>query len=87
MSDPATDVVNERLLGKPGHDGLLRLKPLHDDILTACRAHYHPRKNLSVDERMVPTKARIGMKQYMKDKPTKWGYKLFVMADSKSGYT
>ena len=87
MSDPATDVVNERLLGKPGHDGLFRLKPLHDDILTACRAHYHPRKNLSVDERMVPTKARIGMKQYMKDKPTKWGYKLFVMADSKSGYT
>lgn len=27
------------------------------------------------------------MKQFMKDKPTKWGYKLFVLADSDTGYT
>ena len=87
MSDPAADVVNDQLRGQPGYDGLFRLKPLHDDILTACRTHYHPHKNLSVDERMVATKARNGMKQYMKDKPTKWGYKLFVLADSQSGYT
>ncbi|XP_042559747.1 piggyBac transposable element-derived protein 4-like [Clupea harengus] len=86
MSDPAADVVNDQLRGQPGYDGLFRLKPLHDDILTACRTHYHPHKNLSVDERMVATKARNGMKQYMKDKPTKWGYKLFVLADSQSGY-
>ena len=27
------------------------------------------------------------MKQYMRDKPTKWGHKLFVLADSATGYT
>nr|XP_046228017.1 piggyBac transposable element-derived protein 4-like [Scatophagus argus]XP_046235978.1 piggyBac transposable element-derived protein 4-like [Scatophagus argus] len=87
MSDPADDVANDLLRGQPGFDGLCRLNPLQDQILTACRAYYHPRQNLSVDERMVATKARIGMKQFMKEKPTKWGYKLFVLADSSNGYT
>ncbi|KAG7487665.1 hypothetical protein MATL_G00025970 [Megalops atlanticus] len=87
MSDPAADAVNDQLRGQPGYDGLFCLKPLQEQILTACRAYYQPRQNLSIDERMVATKARIGMKQYMKDKPTKWGFKLFVLADSSSGYT
>ena len=74
-------MVNDQLHGQPGFDRLFPLKPLQDDILTVCRTNYHPHKNLSVDERMVATKARIGMKQYMKDKPTKWGYKLFVQQE------
>ncbi|XP_042562111.1 piggyBac transposable element-derived protein 4-like, partial [Clupea harengus] len=87
MSDPAADVVNDQLRGQPGYDGLFRLKPLHDDILTACRTHYHPHKNLSVDERMVATKGKERDETVHEGQATKWGYKLFVLADSQSGYT
>ena len=36
---------------------------------------------------MVASKARVFMKQYIKDKPTKWRFKFWVLADSKNGYT
>lgn len=87
MNDPDTTAKNDQLRGQPGHDQLCRLRPVLGDIIDACRAYYHPHQNFAVDERMVKTKARIRMKQLMKNKPTKWGYKLFVLADSKNGYT
>ncbi|XP_071318657.1 piggyBac transposable element-derived protein 4-like [Trachinotus anak] len=55
-------------------------------ICVKCKAIYHPRQHLAVDERMVGTKARLSIKQYMKAKPTKWGLKFFVLADM-NGYT
>ena len=36
---------------------------------------------------MIPFKGRLSIKQYMKDKPTKWGIKVFVLADARNGYT
>nr|XP_037274775.1 piggyBac transposable element-derived protein 4-like [Rhipicephalus microplus] len=48
---------------------------------------FQPRKSLSVDERMVKSKARSGIRQYIKDKVVKWGYKLWVLADPQTGYT
>nr|XP_046253824.1 piggyBac transposable element-derived protein 4-like [Scatophagus argus] len=87
LSNPAEDLINDRKKGTPGHDKLFTVRPLYDDILNACQNYYHPRRELAVDERMVATKARTGMTQYMKNKPTKWGMKLFVLAESSSGYT
>ena len=37
---------------------------------------------LSVDEQMVPFKGTSSMKQYVPKKPHKWGYKIFILADS-----
>ncbi|MGL5621642.1 hypothetical protein [Cetobacterium sp.] len=36
---------------------------------------------------MLACKANTWRTQYMKAKPTKWGFKLFVFADSSNGYT
>ncbi|KAM3850276.1 piggyBac transposable element-derived protein 4-like [Diretmus argenteus] len=87
LSDPEKDVENDAKKGTPHHDKLFHIKPLLDDIRDACKASYHPKKALSVDERMVATKAKTGMTQFMKDKPTRWGIKLFVLADAHNGYT
>ena len=85
-SDPEADKENDQKKGTPDHDKLFRVKPLLDDLRTACRAYYVPEQALSVDESMVPTKAKTGMTQYMKDKPIKWGMKLFVLAEARTGY-
>ncbi|XP_053370298.1 piggyBac transposable element-derived protein 4-like [Clarias gariepinus] len=87
MSDPEEDQENDSRKGTPQHDRLFRVRPLMDRIREACKTFYHPQRNLAVDERMVASKAKTSMKQYMKRKPIKWGFKLFVMADSSNGYT
>ena len=52
-----------------------------------CSSLYQPSQNIAVDERMVKSKHRSGIRQYMKNKPTKYGIKLWVLADSSNGYT
>ncbi|XP_030592392.1 piggyBac transposable element-derived protein 4-like [Archocentrus centrarchus] len=86
VSDPEEDTANEGRRGTEEYDPLQELKPLLEMIRTRCKSVYHPKQHISVDERMVATKARIKVKQYMKDKPTKWGLKSFVLADV-NGYT
>ena len=50
-------------------------------------ALYQPEAEISVDERMVKSKARFSFKQYIKNKPTKWGFKLWCLCEAKTGYT
>ena len=40
----------------------------------------------SIDERMVKFKGHNSLKQYIKNKPVKWGFKFWVRADSITGY-
>ena len=57
-----------------------------DALISNFKRNMHPSKNLSVDETMVGFRRRFGAKQYIPTKPSKYGIKAFILADSKNGY-
>ncbi|XP_071100529.1 piggyBac transposable element-derived protein 4-like [Haliotis cracherodii] len=48
--------------------------------------HYSLHRQVSVDEAMIPFKGRLSIKQYMRDRPVKFGVKVWVLADAVTGY-
>ena len=70
----------------PG-DKLRKVNSFVDYFKGKCLSLYQPRQNVAIDERMVKSRHRSGIRQYIKGKPTKWGIKLWVLADSSNGYT
>lgn len=69
----------------PGIDKYWKLRPiismLHDSFHLATSADEH----IAIDEMIIPFKGRSGLKQYMKAKPKKWGFKVWVQANH-NGY-
>ena len=55
-------------------------------LVTNFKRNMHPSSNLSADETMVGFRGRFGAKQYIPNKPNKYGIKAFTIADSKNGY-
>ena len=49
-------------------------------INESCLQNFMPEKNVRIDESMVPYYGRHGFKQYIQNKPVKFGYKLWVAA-------
>ena len=73
--------------GQAGYDPLYKIRPFMDQLLNNCKLSYNLGQEVSVDESMIGFKGRLWFIQYLPNKPTKWGMKAFVLADSHSGYT
>ena len=69
------------------NDKLTKVRFLHEYVRRKCMKLYQPHEQVSIDERMVRNKGRYAFRQYIKDKPTKWGMKIWVIADAITGYT
>ena len=70
----------------PQYDALLKVRPLINMLSRTFRDRYKPNCEMSIDEAMVAYKGRHHMKQYLPAKPTKWGFKVWTLADSHNGY-
>ena len=73
--------------GQPGYDALYKLRPFLDPLVSNFKAGFTVGREVSVDEAIIGFKSRLWFIQYMLKKPTKWGMKAFVLADSVTGYT
>jgi len=67
-------------------DKIYKNRKVLNDLCVKFRNYYTPHRFLSLDEGMIPCKNRLSIKQYLKDKPVKWGLKSFLLCDSENGY-
>ena len=72
---------------KDDKDKLLKVRPLYEHINSQCQKYCQPNQEVSIDERMVCSKAHFSFKQYIRNKPTKWGFKLWCLCNASNGYT
>jgi hypothetical protein len=63
--------------GEVGYDKLYKVRPIIDSVCAKCRA-MPPEEYHSIDEQMIPTKARSSPRQYLPKKPHKWGFKVWA---------
>jgi len=66
-----------------------KLAPIHniyDKFVTACEANYTPGTGCTVDESLHGFRGMCSFEQYIPNKPSKYGIKVYVLADSKTYY-
>lgn len=69
-----------------GYDNLFEIRPLIDQLLDLCTKYYNLLRELSIDEMIIGTRCWILFLQYLPKLPTKFGIKVWVLSESKSGY-
>ncbi|CAC5417683.1 unnamed protein product [Mytilus coruscus] len=73
-------------IGIPGHDRLHHVRTILEIVNKNCIDNYKPHQNTSLDEAMIAFRGRLGFRQYLPAKPTKYGIKVWMRADSENGY-
>ena len=70
----------------PNYDPIHKVRPLFDTVRLNSAEKFLPGRDISIDEAMIAFTERLHFKQYIKNKPTPWGIKLWCAADSATGY-
>ena len=63
-----------------------KVSVLLDHLRQKFQEAFYPGQEVAVDETMVGFRGRVLFIQYCPNKPTKYGLKIFVLADSNTGY-
>ena len=68
LCDIQEDEENQRKNASGQHYGpLLKVKPFMNELQEACQSAYYPGQSVSIDDRMIRSKGRFDMKQYLID--------------------
>lgn len=67
-------------------DRLKKVRFIYEHMQQKCRTLFQPGQSISVDERVVRSKARFSFRQYLPKKPVKWGTKVWALCDSKTSF-
>ena len=59
---------------------IFKIQTLVDALKHNFRSTVLPETCMAVDEQMIPSKGRSGLRRYLPKKPKKWGYKLWASA-------
>ena len=79
---------NEDMLHRtdPELDRAFNVRPLVTHFNQSFQKARAPSIQQSIDEHMIKFKGHNKMKQYIKNKPIKWGFKMWCRCNSKTGY-
>jgi len=74
---------NDNTKAPAERDKLYKVRPVIESVLEKCK-QVPMEEFQSIDEQIIPTKGRCGLRQYLPKKPNKWGIKVWARC-SKSG--
>ena len=83
----AADVTQNPPRGQPGHDKLAHVRQVMELVRSKCKTMFDAHQNTSIDEAMIAFRGRLGFRQYIPSKPTKYGIKVWMRCDPENGYT
>ena len=67
-------------------DKFHKLREFWDAVIPNCSRNYIPGPILTVDEQLQGFRGRCGFRVYIANKPNKYGIKVFMVCDAKTGY-
>lgn len=67
-------------------DKIAAIRAIYDRFIENCRNCYTPSEYLTIDEKLESFRGHVSFRQYIPNKPSKYGLKVFALVDAKSYY-
>lgn len=68
-------------------DNLAVIRKFSDEFISRCQKLYTPSEYLTIDEMLESFRSRYKFRQYIANKPAKYGIKIYALVDARIFYT
>ncbi|UYV66526.1 hypothetical protein LAZ67_4001961 [Cordylochernes scorpioides] len=69
------------------NDKFAALREIFEMFVANCKQMYSPGEYLTIDEKLIPFRGKCNFRQYIPNKPAKYGLKIYMMSDAHTFYT